>query len=357
MLERVGHYRILERIGQGPNCELYRARDTRAGRTVAVRFAVGELADDSQRRAEFLDRGRSRLSVSHPNIAEVYEVGEEQGHPFVVCEYVPGQPLAAIVAGRPLNPRRALDYTIQLADALAVAHAAPIVHGSITLNMIVITPKGSAKFLDFGLEPTSLGAAGEGAAADPRPDIVSLGAALYEMLTGRPPGPDPSSDGVPDALGPIVEKMLASRADEQYESAALVAAELRAVAARLDTRAAEAARLGPGRAVRPPRRILARRSGRRLAVWVGILLVAVVAGALVVMATGVGEKWLSALTKTWRVARVVPPARVAASSAAQDVGEPRRESRSGHHLPQTSATGGLDQIRADVGYEAKRGNV
>jgi serine/threonine-protein kinase len=355
VLERVGHYRILERIGEDATSELFRARDTRAGRTVSVRLAFGDLANDPRRRAEFLDRGRSRLPVSHPNIAEVYEVGEEQGRPFLVCEYVPGQPLAAIVGGRPLNPRRALDYTIQLADALAVAHAASLVDGGITLSNIVITPKGSAKLLNFGLEATGPHAAG-GAEVDPRPDLVSLGVALHEMLTGRPPGPGPSTEAVPTALAPIIEKMLARHPEESFESAALLAAELRAVAASLDARAAEAARLGSGRA--QGRRIQARPKERRLAVWVGILLVALIAGALVVMATGLGERWLSALTRTWRVARVVPPARVAASSlAAQDVGEPRREGRSGHHLAQTSLSGGLDQIRTDVGHEAKRRNL
>src|SRR6266498_3203614 len=118
MLEALGNYRILDPIGVGRMGELYRARDTRAGRTVAIRLLAADIADVPARREQFLRDVRATAALSHQNIAAIYEVGEDAGRLFVVSEYVPGETLTKAIAGRALNPRHALDHGIQLADAL-----------------------------------------------------------------------------------------------------------------------------------------------------------------------------------------------------------------------------------------------
>src|SRR6185295_5334693 len=153
MVETLGRYKILDLIGIGRMGELYRARDTRAGRTVALRVVADEIAGDPARRESYLEDARAAAALSHPNIAAVYEIGSDQGRLFVVSEFVPGDTLKTVIAGRALNPRHAIDHGIQLADALAEAHAADVVHGHIAPDNIIITPKGNAKFLDFGLGP------------------------------------------------------------------------------------------------------------------------------------------------------------------------------------------------------------
>ncbi len=214
MLDELAHYKILDRIGSGGMGEVYRARDTRLGRTVAIKVLPAAVADDPDRRERFLREARAAAALSHPNIAALYEVGEDDGQLFLVFEFVPGEPLSKLIAGRPLNPRRAIQFAAQVADALADAHAAGIVHRDIKPDNIVVTPKGNAKVLDFGLALwTAGGAAREqaattvdtgvgsalgtlaymspeqarGEAVDERTDIFSFGVALYEMLTGSRP--------------------------------------------------------------------------------------------------------------------------------------------------------------------------
>src|SRR5216684_4154230 len=123
MLDTLGHYKILDRIGEGGIGALYRARDTRLGRTVAVRVVSADISSDPDRLARFLDAARASAAVSHPNIAALYEVGEDGGSHYLACEFVTGQPLSRLIAGRALNPRRAIDLTMQVADALADAYA------------------------------------------------------------------------------------------------------------------------------------------------------------------------------------------------------------------------------------------
>jgi non-specific serine/threonine protein kinase len=282
MFETLGHYRILDRIGAGGMGEVYRARDTRLGRTVAIKVLAATVAGDGERRERFLQEARATAALSHPNISALYEIGDEDGQLYLVFEFVPGETLTAAIAGRPLNPRRALDLSIQMADAIADAHAAGIVHRDIKPDNIIVTPKGHAKILDFGLATWTSGgiereqaatvvatAAGTtlgtvaymspeqalGEAVDERTDIFSLGIVLFEMLTGRlpfkgatstalalqivqsaPPAPSSVNPSVPRELDPIVAKALAKSLDQRYESAATMAADLRAVAAILDVR-------------------------------------------------------------------------------------------------------------------------
>ncbi len=283
MIERLAHYKILDRIGTGGIGEMYRARDTRLGRTVAIKMLRPEIAGDPVQRERFLQDARAARALSHPNIASLDDIGEEQGQPYLVFEFASGDTLKALVAGRPMNPRRALEYAIQIADALADIHAQGMVHRDLKPDNIVITSKGAAKLLDVGLAQWTAGGAARvqaaraadtldlatargtaaymspeqalGGAVDHRTDVFSLGVVLFEMLTGRHPfavetpaaiplhimqstvpGPSVGDRSIPSDIDPIVAKMLAKSLDARYASAATVAAELRSVAATLGVR-------------------------------------------------------------------------------------------------------------------------
>src|SRR5215218_1790768 len=132
MIETLGQYKILDRIGAGALGEVLRGRDTRLGRTVAVKVIGARIANDPALRERFVEDARAAAKLSHPNIAELYEVGEDQGHLFIVSEFVPGEQLTTVIAGRPMNPRRVIDLMGQAADALADMHADGIVHQDIT---------------------------------------------------------------------------------------------------------------------------------------------------------------------------------------------------------------------------------
>ena len=275
MVETLGQYKILDRIGAGTLGDVYRARDTRLGRTVAVKLPGAELQADRVRLDALSNDARAASVLSHPNIAALYEIGEEGGRLFLAFEFVPGEPLKRVIAGRPLNMRRAVDLATQMADALAEAHAAMLVHGGLTPDTVMITPKGNAKILDFGFvrwkkSPTP------GGESDHRTDIEALGALLFEMLTGRPPSEASPRLGasVPGELDEIVGKALGAYADGGYESAATFAADLRSIATILDVRAASA---DPVRAA--PLRNRRERTSRR---W--IILAAIAALALAALA-------------------------------------------------------------------------
>lgn len=272
MTEQLGHYRILERIGSGSLGEVYRARDTRHGRTVAVKVLPDAIVGDERTRERFLAAARAAASLSHPNIATVYEIGDDAGRIFLVSEFVPGDPLEVAIGGRPMNPRIALRLAGQMADALADAHARGVAHRDLRHGNVMVTPKGNAKLLDWGFSAwTGACAAGASArvapdlgdeAAGERSDIASLGAILYEMLTGRAPFPAPNpsaaASGVAPAAPPstfntelprelddIVAKTLSP---EGYASAATLAAEIRRADAILDQRAQAAERMAPAAA-------------------------------------------------------------------------------------------------------------
>jgi serine/threonine protein kinase len=273
MSDTIGQYKILEPIGSGALGELYRGRDTRAGRTVSLIVVSAAIAADPARRASFLADARTASSLSHPNIAAIYEIGIEGERLFLATEFIPGQPLAELVVAHPLNPRRAIDYAAQVADALADAHGAGLPHGALTARTIVITAKDSAKVLDYGLS----GWTGDRSTHDEAGDLTALGLVLFQMLTAKLPqpgwpAPAPSSINrrVPPELDRIAEKLLA-RPDERYASAATVAAELRAVSAMLDLRH------DPDDA--PP--MPDPDAGRSSTKWLVFLLAAAVLGALV----------------------------------------------------------------------------
>ena len=320
MFETLGHYKILDRIGAGGMGEVYRARDTRLGRTVAIKVVIAEIADDPDRRARFLQDARATAALSHPNIAALYEIGEDQDRLFLVFEYVPGETLKNVIAGRPLNPRRAIDLAVQIADALADGHAEGIVHRDIKSDNIIVTPKGNAKILDFGLATWTAGGAEReqagqaatmmhtapgttlgtmaymspeqalGERVDHRTDIFSLGIVMFEMLTGRLPftgttstalalqivqaqAPLPSSlnPALPAEIDPIVGKAMAKSLEQRYESAVTLSAELRSVGAILDIRSDMQEAASVSIPVQPAQ--------RSIGGWIALLLVLMAVGA------------------------------------------------------------------------------
>jgi len=268
MVEAVGQYKILERIGAGTLGDVYRARDTRLGRTVAVKLPGADFQSDRVRVDALSHDARIASVLSHPNIATLYEIGEEDGRLFLVFEFVPGEPLKRVIAGRPLNMRRAVDLATQMADALAEAHAAEVVHGGLTPDTVMITPKGNAKILDFGFVRWKKSPTPDGE-SDHRTDIEALGALLFEMLTGRPPSEAAPRLGasMPGELDEIVGKALGAYAEGGYEAAATLAAELRSIATVLEIRAASA----------DPVRVVPVRRDRKSRAWIGIAIVVVVA--------------------------------------------------------------------------------
>jgi serine/threonine protein kinase len=239
MTETIGHYKLLDRIGSGGIGDVFRARDTKFGRTVALTIVSTEIAGDSQRRAQFLNDATRLTALNHPNIVTVYEVGEDQGLLFLAGEFVPGETLNRVIAGRGMNARRAIDYAMQMADALAEAHALGIGHGHLTTANVFVTPKGPVKILEFGLARWTR----SGRASKTPDDIFALGTVLFEIVAGRPFGDEftPAeqraiSREVPAELDDIVGRLLTKNPDIAYASPATVAADLRAAAEAVDRR-------------------------------------------------------------------------------------------------------------------------
>src|SRR3954467_13688026 len=137
MIETLGPYKILDRLGAGGIGEVYRAPGTRHGGAVAIKLVAVSIADEPARREQLLRDARQTATLSHPNIATLYEVSEDQGRLFLVFDFVPGDTLKAIIAARSMNPRRAIDVAAQSADALAEAHAAGLVHHDIKPDNII----------------------------------------------------------------------------------------------------------------------------------------------------------------------------------------------------------------------------
>jgi serine/threonine protein kinase len=250
----VAHYTLLERLDPAGPGELYRARDTRLGRTVAVRLLPGDFTKDA---AALLEKARSLITLSHPNVTTLFDAGEHEGRIYLAFEFLKGQSLRAEMAGRPMNVRRAVELAVQMADAVADAHAAGFVHGGLSPDSIVITAKGHAKIPAFelaargGFDPDAPEVRlrdydspeeARGQDVDERSDIYSVGAVLYEMLTTRRPlhrgaaAPSVANHHVPPELDDIVLRAVAPNPNSRVQSSASLAAELRSMAAILDVR-------------------------------------------------------------------------------------------------------------------------
>jgi serine/threonine protein kinase len=238
-LDSIAHYKILERVGESRLGEVFRARDTRLGRTVAIKVPPDNIQKNPAKRDALLADARAAMTLSHPNIALLYEAGDDNGLAFLACEFVPGDSLDRVIAGRPLNPRRAIDLTVQIADALADAHAAEMAHGNLTTDAVVVTPKGSAKILDFGFARWTRA---DGKAGDENGDIRALERLFFEMLTGRTPSDEKVA---PTALNKSLPAEVDEIALKEYQLAVTFAAELRAVGAILEVRAEAADKSRP----------------------------------------------------------------------------------------------------------------
>src|SRR6266511_4221002 len=151
MRDAIAHYKVLDHLGSGGLGEVYRARDTRLGRTVAVKVLPEEITSNPARLDALLETATRLAELSHPNIAMLFESGQDGSQRYLVFEFVQGEPLGRIINGRALNVRRALEFAINLSDALADAHGADMIHGDIRPDTIMITPKDRAKFVNFGL--------------------------------------------------------------------------------------------------------------------------------------------------------------------------------------------------------------
>ncbi len=211
---RLGPYEILAPLGAGGMGEVYRARDTRLGREVAIKVLPERLAGDPSALSRFEREARAVAALSHPNILAIHDFGEERGLRYAVTELLEGQTLRERLVRERLAWRKALEIGISLADGLSAAHARGIIHRDLKPENIFLTSNGHVKILDFGLAradvvpsdqltsaPTKssateagtvLGTLGYmspeqvgGQPADTRSDIFSLGCVLYEMLTGR----------------------------------------------------------------------------------------------------------------------------------------------------------------------------
>ena len=253
----IGHYNLLERLEPAGPGDLYRARDTRLGRTVVVRVLPPTFARDARARTALFEKVRTLVALSHPNLVTLFDAGEHDGQVYFVFEFLAGQPLRAEMSGRPMNVRRAMDLAIQMADAVAEAHARGFFHSGLSPDSIVITTKGHAKIPAFELA-TRAGfdrSAADvrlhdydspeealGHEPDERADIHSVGAVLYEMLTTRRPlhrgasAPSASNRHVPSEVDEIVLRAIAPNPASRIQTAVALAAQLRTAAAVLDAR-------------------------------------------------------------------------------------------------------------------------
>jgi serine/threonine protein kinase len=151
MLERISHYRLLQRLGAGGMGEVYLGEDTQLGRKVAIKILPTESGGDEQAGIRLIREARAAATLDHHNICAVYEVGEDDGRTFIAMQYIQGETLAARITRGPLELKEALAAAVQVAEALQEAHAHGIVHRDIKPQNIMVNPRGQIKVLDFGL--------------------------------------------------------------------------------------------------------------------------------------------------------------------------------------------------------------
>jgi tRNA A-37 threonylcarbamoyl transferase component Bud32 len=293
--QAIKHYQVEELLGQGGMGAVYKARDTRLGRLVALKVLLPEFTRDEDRKGRFLQEARAAAAVTHPAIAQVYDVDEGPEGLFIAMELVEGKTVKALIQGRELDLLGALEIAQQVGSGLQKAHEAGIVHRDIKPENIVVTPDGHAKILDFGLakllEPTAPQApegishmetlaktqAGfvlgtlrymspeqaRGQAVDHRSDIFSLGIVLYEMVTGQLPFSGNTAldtlhaiafeetrpmtalrPNLPPSLQRVVTRCLRKRAQDRYPDAKELVGDLKTVQREVESGISSKAPLG-----------------------------------------------------------------------------------------------------------------
>jgi serine/threonine protein kinase len=283
--QKIAHYNILERLGGGALGDVYRARDTKVGRTVALMQPPPQLVSDASRRERFVESARIAGTLNHPNIAALFDVVEQDEQCYLAYEFAAGPSLRQEMSGLRLGVRRAVEIAAQIADALAEGHSRGVVHGDLRPDTVVITSKGSAKILNFGMVPWTAGGFARRMAAlspdsltidqltvvgylspeqalragiDSRSDLFSLGVMLYEMVTGsnpfdggkasttltnvvraRVPAPSGVNFEVPSELDVLLARAMSKDISARHETAASMASDLRAVLGLIDTRSGD----------------------------------------------------------------------------------------------------------------------
>jgi eukaryotic-like serine/threonine-protein kinase len=325
----VGHYQIVGFLGAGGMGEVYRARDTRLDRDVALKMVPAALGADSDRLRRFAQEARTMSRLNHPNIVAIFDVGEHEGRPFIVSELLEGETLRALLEREPqLAVRRAVEFAIQIARALAAAHEKAIVHRDLKPANVFVARDGHLKLLDFGLaklvhpewddqsDPnrtisavslpgTVLGSTGymspeqvEARPLDGRSDIFSLGVVMYEMLAGRrafngvstpsvlsailrdePAGLASVRHDVSPALSAIVRRCLEKQPGDRFQSARDLAFSLEEVV-RIEPLATPLVRWGAVVAARVARRSIGSRLAKSLTAFIATAVVLIVLAVL-----------------------------------------------------------------------------
>ena len=268
--QRIGHYIIEQKLGEGGMGVVYRARDEKLQRDVALKFLETLPTGESAGHERVMQEARAISALNHPNICTIYEVGEANGKPYIAMEYIEGRPLSQEITSAGLSLEQIERYGLQLADALAHAHGRGVIHRDLKAANIIVTPNGRVKVLDFGISrrlepgggdettvidqswaaqhtftgtlPYTAPEVFKGQEADVRSDIWSLGVVLYEMAAGKRPfrgstafelsaailrerAPE-ISPAVPPVLQGVIDKCLSKDPGERYQSAGEVRAAL-----------------------------------------------------------------------------------------------------------------------------------
>ena len=265
--QTISHYKILEKLGEGGMGVVYKAHDTKLDRDVALKFLPHHLAATSEEQARFLQEARAASALNHPNVCTIYDIAEKDdikgaGQQFIVMEFVDGKTLRKMIPVQ--KTQTAIDYAIQIGDALQEAHSKGIVHRDVKTDNIMVNSKNQIKVMDFGLAKlkgslkltrtsSTVGTLAymapeqiQGGEVDARSDIFSFGVVLYEMLTGHKPfrgeheaamvysivneEPDPIQKYLPETsseLVHILNRALEKEPSERYQSVAEMTIDLK----------------------------------------------------------------------------------------------------------------------------------